>query len=32
VLITDAALTHPVLDAVREAGVEIVSVGPTEKP
>ena len=32
VLITDAAPTHPVLDAVRDAGVEIVSVGPTEKP
>jgi DeoR/GlpR family transcriptional regulator of sugar metabolism len=32
VLITDAALTHPVLAAVREAGVEIVSVGSTEKP
>jgi DeoR/GlpR family transcriptional regulator of sugar metabolism len=32
VLITDAAPAHPVLAAVREAGVEIVSVGPTEKP
>jgi DeoR/GlpR family transcriptional regulator of sugar metabolism len=32
VLITDAALSHPVLAAVRRAGVEIVSVGPTEKP
>lgn len=32
VLITDAAPSHPVLAAVREAGVEIVSVGPTEKP
>ncbi len=32
VLITDAALSHPVLAAVREAGVEIVSVGPTEEP
>jgi DeoR/GlpR family transcriptional regulator of sugar metabolism len=32
VLITDAAPSHPVLAAVREAGVEIVSVGSTEKP
>jgi DeoR/GlpR family transcriptional regulator of sugar metabolism len=32
VLITDAAPNHPVLAAVREAGVEIVSVGSTEKP
>jgi DeoR/GlpR family transcriptional regulator of sugar metabolism len=32
VLITDAAPTHPVLAAVREAGVDIVCVGPTEKP
>lgn len=32
VLITDAAPHHPVLAAVREAGVDIVSVGSTEKP
>jgi DeoR/GlpR family transcriptional regulator of sugar metabolism len=32
VLITDAAPTHPVLAPVREAGVDIVCVGPTEKP
>jgi DeoR/GlpR family transcriptional regulator of sugar metabolism len=32
VLITDAALSHPVLAAVREAGVEIVSVGSMETP
>lgn len=32
VLITDAARTHPVLAAVREAGVEIVSVGSMETP
>ena len=32
VLITDADPNHPVLDAVREAGVEVVSVGPPEEP
>jgi DeoR/GlpR family transcriptional regulator of sugar metabolism len=30
VLITDADPTHPVLDAVREAGVEVVSVSSHE--
>lgn len=32
VLITDAPPDHPQLDAVREAGVEVVCVTPTEKP
>ena len=32
VLITDAPSTHPVLAAVRDAGVEVVSVPATENP